>query len=636
MRAARTLTALCGLVCGIGLGAPAAHAQTQAETPAATEGRALDPVTTVARKETLTQLRIAAIGLDGAENQAEALSGIVGAFLRRGQIKNATIDFNVIADTLWRARAMVHFADFERTNGRDKKARAILRRAAKIVDADLAKSDKGETLMLISQRQAELEDFETARSVARRIPDPTRRVTHLLVLGNMQHTVPDKKTAAGAKKTFQMAAKEAAAIAKPKETRLEMLLAVAHAATDANYSAEAARVLDAGYRTLKTQTLRKHAAFLSRIAAGYVDANRKAKAMDIVRSLQDDVSHARTLASVARAIALGGSPDGAAPLFLLALQDTEAITEPSIRSRLLIHIIEEQTRSGLFASAFSTAGKIKDKNAQQQGLFAMGRVLLADGKGAEALKLVRYLPDMGMRAQIYASAARQRLANGDRKGAAKLLAEALGPTGVKPNPDTLAVALPLVVEAQVELGASKQRDDVFARVRSMLATIPDGPAKVPVVTRIARAEMLDDQKEAAERSLSLAWRISWLNKKQAVFPELLSQIATAQLGVGDLLPAFDTAARIPEDALGSEDRRAAEMDIRERPKIKALTAVAVAAAKRGDGQLALRAARKIAHPTGRAAAYSAIALALSIRSQQAQKPAGSGIRKNEKARERRN
>ncbi|MCG8548141.1 MAG: hypothetical protein MJE12_28410 [Alphaproteobacteria bacterium] len=631
------MAALCGALCVIGVGAPAAQAQTQTETPSLTiEEQALDPVTNVARKETLTQLRIAAIALDGKANQAEALSGIVGAFLRRGQIKNATIDFNVIADTLWRARTMVHFAAYERAARRGKKAIAILRRAAKLVDSDLAAGDNGETLALISRRQAELEDFAAARAVARRIPDPERRIRHLLLLGNMQNTVPDKAVAAGAKKTFEMAAKEAGAITGAKEMRLEMLLTVAQTMIAAGHPAAAARILDAGYRILRAQTLRTHTEFLSRIAASYVDANRKATAMDIVRSLQDDVSHARTLASVARAIAMGGSPEGAAALFLLAVQDTDAITEPDVRVRILTHIIVEQARSGLYASAFSTAGKIKDKDAQRQALFAMGRVMLAAGKGEEALKLVHYLPDIGMRAQIYANAARHRLASGDRDGAAGLLADSLAPTGAEPDPATLKAALPLVFEAQVELGASKQRSQVFARVRTLLAAIPDGPAKVPVVTRIARAEMLDSQKEAADRSLSLAWRISWMNKKQAVFPDLLNRIATAQLDVGDLLPAFDTAARIPEDALGSENRGAAKADIRERPKIKALTAVAVAAARRGHGQLALRAARRIADPTGRAAAYNAIALALPIRDQQARKPDRPDNDKNKKTRERPN
>ena len=583
------------------------------------DNQASDPVTRAVQQDTLTRLRIAAIALDGAANQAEALSGIVGAFLKRGRLREATIDFKVIADTLWQGRAMMHFAAYESANAREKKAQSILRRAAKLVDSDLATRDDGESLALISRRQGELDDFVGARATARRMPTPKRRIAQLLALANMQNTVPDKAIAAGAKKTFRLIFAEAKAASVTKDRRLEFLIALAQSATDAKYFAVSAQVLDHAYGLLRRRTVRNHTDFLARVAAAYVDAKRTAKAMDIVRSLKDDASQARTLASIARAIALGGSVEGAAPLFLLALQDTESITEPSVRNELLTHIIEEQTRSGLFADAFSTAGKIKHDDAQRRALFAMGRVLLANGKAIEAEKLVHYLPDMGMRAQIYASAARARLADGDREGAAKLLSDALAPTGTKPDPATMAKALPLVFEVQVELGPTKSRDIVFARIRRLLDEIPDGPAKVPVMTRLARAEMLDNQKEAADRSLSLAWRISWFNKDKAVFPELLSQIAAAHLAVGDVLPAFDTAARIPDASSGRPGVQSAAGTIRERPKIKALIAVAVAAAKSGQGPLALRAARKIADPTGRASAYNAIALALPIRNQEAKR-----------------
>ena len=84
-----------------------------------------------------------------------------------------------------------------------------------------------------------------------------------------------------------------------------------------------------------------------------------------------------------------------------------------------------------------------------------------------------------------------------------------------------------------------------------------------------------------------------------------------------MLTAFDTAARIPDETANAPGENFNFGINRKQPKYRALQAVAVAAAKRGDGKLALRAARKITHPGARAGAYSAIALALPLRAQQA-------------------
>jgi hypothetical protein len=137
------------------------------------------------------------------------------------------------------------------------------------------------------------------------------------------------------------------------------------------------------------------------------------------------------------------------------------------------------------------------------------------------------------------------------------------------------------------------------------------------MTRIARAEMRAQEKDAAERSLGMAWRIAWFNKDKDVFPDLLSEIAMAQLNIGELLLAFDTAARISENTTADINELEALFANHESPKVKALTAISVAAARRGEGQLALRAARAILDPSGRAAAYRKIALAFPAENQQA-------------------
>ena len=152
------------------------------------------------------------------------------------------------------------------------------------------------------------------------------------------------------------------------------------------------------------------------------------------------------------------------------------------------------------------------------------------------------------------------------------------------------------------------------------------------MTRLARAQAEGGQKDAMERSLGFAWRIAWLNKDQGIFPELLEHITEAQLAVGELLTAFDTAARIPEETASDTGDSFNFGNNRKQPKYRALQSVAVAAAKRGDGKLALRAARKITHPGARASAYGAIALALPLQAQQAKAgPEASGWEEFEKA-----
>jgi tetratricopeptide (TPR) repeat protein len=339
--------------------------------------------------------------------------------------------------------------------------------------------------------------------------------------------------------------------------------------------------------------------------------------MEIVRSLKNDTRRGYALASVARAFAATGSIEGAVPLFYLALQDADSLVNGPHKIKLLIHILKEQTYAGRLADAFTTAGKIKERAPQEAALYSMAEILFEVGKPLEAVKIADYVPDPGMRAYILAKAAQFQFNRGDKKAAQDLLVDAVKPTGAKPNPVTLATALPLIFETQFDLRKGPARDTVLADARKLVELIPDTPPKVPVMTRIAKAEMRAQEKDAADRSLGMAWRIAWFNKDKEVFPELLSNIAMAQLNIGEVLLAFDTAARISENTTADVNELETNYARQKNPKVKTLTAIAVAAARRGDGQLALRVARAIMDPTGRASAYREIALALPAENQQA-------------------
>lgn len=609
------------LLCAAGAAMGADDKPSKTPKPAVKDAKedkvAVDPVTEAVRQDILTQLRISAIAFDDPEDQGEALSGIVGAFLKHGRVKDALIDFKVINTPLWKAHALVHFAGYERKKNGISKARGILRKASKLITDDIEGRDKGHVLSLISQRQAEYLDFAGARQTAKRIPKPFDRVEKLLTLGRLQSGSPAAGIAKGARTTFMLAFSEAKEIPAGRAERVRVLLRAAQVMANHKHKPLAVKTLEYAYNYLHQVRIDDHTKLLASLAAAFVDAGNTVRAMNILRSLKQETEHARTLASIARAIALNGSIEGAAPLFFLALQDLEAITDPLIKRNLLTHIVKEQTRAGRLADAFTAIGQVKDKKFQQGMMFAMGQVLLEVDKPEEALKLVNYIPNVGMRAQLFAHAARHRAKLGDRDGAAELLGKSLAPTGIDPKPEMLIEALPLVREVLTEIGNTPNRKEILLQIADYLRMIPDKPLKVPVMTRIARAEIHEDKKEAAERSLGLAWRIAWFSKDQEIFPELLNKIARAQLDIGELLLAFDTAARIPDSFSEDPDISITRADIRDLPKYKALTAVAVTAVARGQGPLALRAARKISHPSGRANAYHQIALSIPLRAQEA-------------------
>lgn len=613
------------LLCAAGAAMGADDIPSKSSKPAGNDGKAaVDPVTEAVRQDILTQLRIAAIAFGDPEDQGEALSGIVGAFLKHGRVKDALIDFKVISTPLWKAHALVHFADYERKKNGISKARGILRKASKLITDDIEGRDKGHVLSLISERQAKYLDFAGARGTANRIPEPFERVEKLLELARLQSGSPVPGIANDSRTTFVLAFTEAKEIPAGRADRVRLLLRVADAMASHKQKPLAVKTLEYAYSYLHQVRIDEHTMLLASLAAAFVDAGNTVRAMNILRSLKQETQHARTLASIARAIALNGSIEGAAPLFFLALQDLEAITDPLVRRKLLTHIIKEQTRAGRLADAFTAIGQVKDKKYQQGMMFAMGQVLLEIDKPEEALKLVDYIPNVGMRAQLFAHAARHRAKLGDRAGAADLLEKALASTGVEPKPEMLIEALPLVREVLTEVGNTPNRKEILLQIADYLRIIPDKPLKVPVMTRIAHAEIREEKKEAAERSLGLAWRIAWFSKDQEIFPELLNKIARAQLDIGELLLAFDTAARIPDQFSEDPEISISRAEIRDLPKYKALTAVAIAAVKRGQGPLALRAARKISHPSGRANAYHQIALSIPLRTQEAKNTAKKG------------
>src|SRR3546814_88340 len=186
---------------------------------------------------------------------------------------------------------------------------------------------------------------------------------------------------------------------------------------------------------------------LADLAAAQIAAGNRVLAMNIVRGIKDDARRAMALASVAGALGRLGGIDSAVPLFDLALQEAKVISGVADRHPVLQHILEEQTRIGRLADAFNTAGLIRDRLSQARALLSMGKLLVESGKTVEAMKLVDFIPFVGLRAQIFIAVARKQ---GDAMEASALLARALESTGRDPEPAMLADGLGRVIDAQLE------------------------------------------------------------------------------------------------------------------------------------------------------------------------------------------
>lgn len=260
---------------------------------------------------------------------------------------------------------------------------------------------------------------------------------------------------------------------------------------------------------------------------------------------------------------------------------------------------------GRLADAFKNAGVIRDRRAQANALLGMGEVLLAQKKMKEAIKLLEYIPYPGMRTQIFAPVALFYGKKGDKTKASELLAKALAQSKFKASSAELAKVLPMVIDVQSQVGEASMNAALFSRIKAQLEQLPDDTSKIEVLTGIANAEARAKRRDAALRALAAAWRISWLNRRNPKYPNILTNLMRAQIEVGELLQAFDTAARVPDGPTPKKPKGQLEASLNQRNL--ALQRVAVAAAREGMQRLSLRVARRIRNTGARARVYAAIA-----------------------------
>lgn len=571
----------------------------------------LDPVTIQVMNDAFISLRFVALSLEGEDAQGQALDGLVRANLAHGQLNSALREIERIQDGIWRARGLVHIADYLVEQDRIEDALLHLDQAVQSVDLSLPPRDEGEVLRVVAERQARLGELENAIGTAQLLPEGAKRVEALMDAARFSRdkVAPgvDWSTVAGG--ILEAAFQELASLSIDIWIGVDLYLQIGYAQLETRDIAAAVRTFTHLRKVLEASFYEGRNRALADLAGAFIIAGDQPQAMEVVRLIPREGERARGLATVARVLGEAGDLDAATPLFSLAFESTERIFESVERDDALKHILIEQSRVGRLADAFTTAGAIKDSIRQSEALLAMAEVLILQSKFDEALLLVEYIPYISLRSQIYAAVAEHRGLQGASAAASELLSKALAPTGAQPLPDYLPTALNRVLNAQLAVGDSDSDDGVFGRARELAELIPDELARVRALTKLAVGLARRGDRGAANRAISGAYRTAWLHSDADNFQDALADIVNGQLAAGDLLSAFDSAARIPFEPglpIYPRDRKG---DYTE-PKIRSLTSVAAEAARQGETELALRAARQIEHPPARAAALANIAVAI--------------------------
>ncbi|MEQ8604532.1 MAG: hypothetical protein RIB45_14550 [Marivibrio sp.] len=581
----------------------------------------LDPVTREVMTNAFTQLRFLAISLEGEDETGQALNGIVRARLARGERAEAMDEISRIADPIWAGRSLVAVADFDREAGDPDEARALLRRASEGFQraADRPIRDGGEVLRVVAVRQAEVGDLDGAIATARLIPDPRFRVQALQETASASLVVGDADAAArqAAARLLEEAFEQARAIAEEALAEphgaARLMIAIGRAQTRAGATPAARRTFAAARARITEGPETGRFDAYAELAAAMIEGEDAEEAMQVVRLIPEGAARAEAIGSVARARGEFGELDSAVPLFRLAMEETERIDNKQARFDAIHHLMVEMSKVGRLADAFTLAGGIDDRYRQSEALLDMGEVLLGQEKYSEALVLTEYIPFIELRAQIFGPVAMHRGLEGEPSEASGLLTRALEATGFAPRVDQLPEALRRVLQAQTRAGEPAADAAVFARARDLIDLIPGDIQKVRALVQIAIAEAQRGRIGNAQKTISAAYRIAWENNASEGFNAALEDIALAQIAAGDVLSAFDTAARIPDprdgDSGDARPARAPDGSFLE-PRFRALTRVAAASARLGETDLAIRAAQQMDYASARAAGLAAVAVAM--------------------------
>jgi len=572
----------------------------------------VDEVTRRVLADPFITLRFVALTLETDDEQGQALNGLVRAMLARGDRDGALKEIERIKDPLWRARSLVALGQDDEQKGNNDAALSYYREAIQAIDTVENLRDGGLLFRNLAQKQAELGLLDEAIITAEKIETAKGRVD---ALQNAAATFyadgnRDAESAEAAKQVLSAAFEQATGITDTSQSTSHTLMDIAKSQASVGDYIGAQKTLQYTRTFIENGQEKGQSEALARLAATMILGQQMQDAMMVLRQIPEGPQRAFGVSSVARALGETGNSDAAVPLFTLAFEEAMRIDDDDERYRQLRHIVEEQTRVGRLADAFTTAGSIRDRIPQAVALLRMGRILTEQENFEQAQVLAEnYIPYLGLRAQLFGALAKAHGEAGRTGEAQRLLLRAFEPTGFPPLTWALPAALKVVLNAQVEYGDPTNDEQIFVRARELAELIEDRLQRVAVQTHLATAQAQRGFSDLANKTLSSAWRSAWLNRKDKSFPKVLSDIVVGQLASGDILSAFDTAARIPAPEGEALTARAPDGSYTA-PRFLALTRVAASAAKAGETELAIRAARQIEHPPARAAGLAAVAMSI--------------------------
>jgi tetratricopeptide (TPR) repeat protein len=571
----------------------------------------VDPVTLAVLTDALLRLQFLAVAaLEAEEDVGLAQSGVVRAYLARRQKDEAVEVAERIDDTVWKARSFIWISDYTGIVEDDAEgARAWLERAIATVQAVEGPRDEGETLRLAALRLAERGFPVLATQTAREIPGRLARVRALQQVSATALAMRDAAdTRADAAAALRAAFEEAQALALGTEAPVDILFEIGSAQLRAQDPAGAATSFALARTIILEGAEEGRDRALTRLAAKMVEAGNQRGGMQVVRLIPEGAERARALGAVAAALGQR-NVDAAVPLFRLAMEQVERIDDQALRFDVITDLVHQQTRVGRLRDAFEAAALITEEVPQAAALLGMGRVLIDQGKLSEALILKDFIPFVGMRAQLMAPVAYGRGVEDDPQGASALLSEALDPTGFPFLADYAPDALDAVLTAQIRAGVESADQAIFSRARDLAETLPSPQAQVRALSQLAIAEARRGRIADAQKTISNAYRLAFEHRDGPGFDDSLMAISLAQLAAGDLLGAYDTAARIPEPPSGGPYPRTPEggFDV---PRYQALMRVAAAAGRLGDPLFGQEVTGKIAHDPAKAVGLAAVAIAM--------------------------
>lgn len=575
----------------------------------------IDPVTLAILADALTSLRFFAIAeLEKPEDLGLAQSGVVRGYLARRQFDEAVKNAELIEDTIWRARSYIWISDYVYIVDEDKVgAREWVDRAIAEVTPLTDPHDSGQTLNIAAIRLVNRGFAEDAALIARSIADQRLRITTLQEVASIAISLNEStKTRTDTLAALQVSYTEVLTLDIEPVEKAEILMEIGAVQLQAGDGIAAQTSFDQARDLILQVPSDDRFRALTNLAAKMVEAGNQRGGMNVVRMIPEGADRARALAAVSGAMGRRNI-DAAVPLFRLALEETERVDDQSARFDTLAFLVARQTEVGRLKDAFESAFRITEDVPRAEALLGMGNVLIAQGKLSEALILKEYIPYTGMRAQVIGPVAEGRGLEDDPEGASALLAEALDPTGYPYITRYLPDALDRVLTAQIRGGIEGADQAIFSRARDLAEVIPDELTQVEALVQVAIAEARRGRIDDAQKTISAAYRIAFEHSASDGFDQALMAISLAQLAAGDLIGAYDTAARIPEPPPHGPFPRNPDGSFAV-PRYQALIRVAAAAGRLGDSEFGRQVViQKIANDLAKATGLSALAIAMADR-----------------------